>query len=130
MTTTENLQQHEEGLDVSALPFLFQDTIDIELSLGLTYIWIDALCIVQNDLQEWTHEARQMARIFNNTWITIAAPSAINPTMHMLKRRTRIVLDASDNTGELHIDAITSDWRDNASRLQDIILAPLNQRAW
>lgn len=67
-TTTKTLKEHEAGLDLLGLHRVFQDAISVASSLGLAYIWIDALCIVQDDLSEWAHEAAQMANVFSNTF--------------------------------------------------------------
>lgn len=42
-------------------------------ALGMHYIWIDSLCIVQDDLNDWQEEAANMAAIYEFAVITIAA---------------------------------------------------------
>jgi hypothetical protein len=46
--------------------------------LGYQYLWIDALCIIQDDLEEWYGEAPEMAYVYYNSTCTIAAYSAKN----------------------------------------------------
>lgn len=60
------------------LPNTFQDAITVTRMLGLKYIWIDSLCIVQDDAQDWEREAAKMAIIFEAAYVTIAATAASN----------------------------------------------------
>jgi hypothetical protein len=60
-------------IEPSTLPKTFQDAISITRQLGLKFIWIDSLCIVQDDLDDWTREAASMANIYESAEITIAA---------------------------------------------------------
>lgn len=43
--------------------------------LGMKYIWIDSLCIVQDDADDWKREATKMASYYENAWLMIAASS-------------------------------------------------------
>lgn len=43
-----NLAALKEGIDVHSLPKTFQDAIHVTRSLGLRYLWIDSLCIIQD----------------------------------------------------------------------------------
>jgi len=54
------------------------DAVIITRSLGLRYIWIDALCIVQDDHQDWERDAMAMAQVYTRSFITIAATSSTN----------------------------------------------------
>jgi hypothetical protein len=48
ITRVENLATNMIGIPVAELPKTFRDAIDICRALGLRYLWIDSLCIVQN----------------------------------------------------------------------------------
>lgn len=60
-------------LDADWLPRLFADTCILAYDLGINYVWIDSICIKQGDDKEWNREAPQMARYYQNAWITVAA---------------------------------------------------------
>lgn len=45
--------------------------------LGLKYLWIDSLCILQDSLEDWRHEGSSMAEIYSNSYITLAATNAM-----------------------------------------------------
>ncbi|KAE8158441.1 heterokaryon incompatibility [Aspergillus tamarii] len=52
---------------------------DIAQQLGVKYLWIDSLCIVQNDRKDWREQCPRMAEIYHNAYITLAASAAPNP---------------------------------------------------
>ena len=74
--TKETLEQREKGIQRSLLPRTLRDAIKICKWLNINYLWIDALCIVQDDLVEWNEEAPRMAEVYEGAYITIAATSA------------------------------------------------------
>ncbi|OCL06365.1 HET-domain-containing protein [Glonium stellatum] len=77
MTTTRaTLRQREAGIDFWELPKTFQDAIFTTRRLGLTYLWIDALCIVQDDKNDWQKESAKIAAIYHGSHITISATTA------------------------------------------------------
>ena len=45
----------------------------------MDYLWIDSLCIVQDDREDWEREAAKMGGIFQGAFVTIAAASAPGP---------------------------------------------------
>lgn len=52
--------------------------MDITKALGVDYIWIDSLCIVQNDDDDWRKEASLMSSVYGGSYVNIAASSATN----------------------------------------------------
>jgi Heterokaryon incompatibility protein (HET) len=76
-TTCKNLQVLEtSGIAVSCLPKTFQDAIDISWRLGFRHLWIDSLCIVQDDTDEWAVECPKMGAIYGNAHLVISASLA------------------------------------------------------
>lgn len=41
--------------------------------LGISYIWIDSLCIIQDSKEDWLQQSGKMAAIYENATITLAA---------------------------------------------------------
>ena len=60
----------------STLPQTIQDAITVTRELGLRYLWVDALCIVQDSLSDRAAEITKMDRIYQNAQVTISAASA------------------------------------------------------
>ena len=54
--------------------------------LQLRFLWIDALCIIQDDPADWAREAARMNDVYGLAYLTIAATSAIYSTDGFLKR--------------------------------------------
>ncbi|CAF3557597.1 unnamed protein product [Fusarium graminearum] len=76
VTTKDNIGTLLQSIPATSLPQTFHDAIDIIWELGLRYIWIDSLCIVQDDLQDWQREATSMKDVYAGSSITISASDA------------------------------------------------------
>ncbi|GFP58430.1 hypothetical protein TASIC1_0010024100 [Trichoderma asperellum] len=72
-TTRANLQGHLQDIPWASIPKTFQDAITVTRNIGLEYVWIDSLCIVQDDHQDWLKESKRMGSIYEQAEITIAA---------------------------------------------------------
>lgn len=75
-TTKDNLGERMRGIPWQALPKTFQDATRYCVELGIFYLWIDALCILQDDEREWQIQSSKMADIYQNSCITLAATSS------------------------------------------------------
>ena len=75
-TTFSNIAERKGGILVSSLPKTFQDVIIITRKLNVPYVWIDALCIIQDDEKDWARQAGQMSRIYQFSLFTVAATGA------------------------------------------------------
>ncbi len=73
LTTRANLEAHKEGFSLQDLPPTFRDAVLVTRALGVKYLWIDSVCIIQDDKEDWENEGRKMASIYANAWVTIAA---------------------------------------------------------
>ncbi|KAH6647851.1 heterokaryon incompatibility protein-domain-containing protein [Truncatella angustata] len=76
--TTSNIDLLQQGISLEGLPETFQDAIQVTKELGIRYLWIDSLCIVQDDLNDWKREAKRMASIYQNSYCTLAATMSHN----------------------------------------------------
>ncbi|KAF5547940.1 hypothetical protein FPHYL_10065, partial [Fusarium phyllophilum] len=61
------------GIDESRLVAAHRDTITLACQLGIRYIWIDALCIIQGDKDDWERESKLMAKVYGHATLTITA---------------------------------------------------------
>ncbi|KAH7120466.1 heterokaryon incompatibility protein-domain-containing protein [Dactylonectria macrodidyma] len=76
ITTTATLNDHFQGILLSKLPKAFQDAVAISRRMGLRYLWIESLCIIQDSSQDWEVESSKMADIYRHGFVTIAAVSS------------------------------------------------------
>ncbi|RMZ71847.1 HET domain-containing [Pyrenophora seminiperda CCB06] len=76
-TTSKNVDQHmKTGVFYGQLPKTLQDAIFITRYLGLQYLWIDGLCIIQDDEKDWEYEAAQMGWVYSRAFVTMIAARA------------------------------------------------------
>ncbi|WPH02651.1 Hypothetical protein R9X50_00551600 [Acrodontium crateriforme] len=140
-TTKAKLSEHTRSIPLTLLSPLIQDAIHIARELRLGYLWIDALCILQDDMDEWQSVASEMGTIFRNAYVTLAATGAENSSQRMYPKtvKAKLKFQTAGMTGcnEAHgIDATetSSTWvfslHKKASPVKDILRAPLNKRAW
>jgi hypothetical protein len=73
---SENLSELSAAISSQQLPRTFTDAIEITRKLGVNYIWIDSLCIVQDDEDDWRRETALMEHIYGGSFLNIAAVSA------------------------------------------------------
>ncbi|OTA60734.1 hypothetical protein K449DRAFT_383464 [Hypoxylon sp. EC38] len=58
------------------MPRNFRDAIYVSKALGYKYLWIDSLCIIQDDKQDWDQESKLMGDVYNKADLVIAATCA------------------------------------------------------
>lgn len=82
-TTSSNLQAMIQQLPWTELPKTIQDAIIVTRSLGVRYLWVDALCILQSEgpddikhKEDWSYEAARFGKYYENALLTIAATGA------------------------------------------------------
>lgn len=79
-TTKASLQERCKSIDVDRLSKTFKDAIEVTRALGIKYIWIDSLCIIQDDSADWDSQSREMRTIYQNSYLTIAAAASKDGT--------------------------------------------------
>lgn len=102
-TTSSSLETWNKGIPWQRLPRTFQDAVVITRELGLQYLWIDALCIIQDDTHDWEFQSAEMADIYSNAYITVAATSA--PDSHHGLFANKWTRSSGDNNFKIPIDA-------------------------
>jgi hypothetical protein len=82
-TTRANIEQRRESIQMAALPKAIRDAISVTRLMGVQYLWVDAMCIIQEDkekndgfLEDWKVEAAKMARYYSNALCCISNLSA------------------------------------------------------
>jgi hypothetical protein len=132
--TLSTLEAKTKSIEMSSLPQSLQDAVKVTRKLGLRYIWIDALCIIQDSKEDKERELKKMAQIYQNGLLTISAASARTVSDGFLRNReclsTNIpmfclpyCLPEPDSGTEGSIVVQESHHYDPRSE-------PINQRAW
>ncbi|KAI1745297.1 heterokaryon incompatibility protein-domain-containing protein [Xylaria scruposa] len=65
-------------IELQSLPRIIQDTIQFCRGLSIRYLWVDALCIIQGDAQDFSEEISRMGAIYANSVLTIAAADSVD----------------------------------------------------
>lgn len=125
-TYANNIEQRKACIEYDALPSNFQDAVLITRALGMRYLWIDSLCIVQDDPADWSVEAIRMEDVFSNAYCTVAASSAASSLIGFLRhRRQRDAIKLSTPEGEpLYLAEGVDDFR------ADVENSILSSRGW
>lgn len=129
-TTTETLPAHKKQIPLARLTKTFRDAVIITRNLGFSYLWIDSLCIIQNDPMDWETESALMADIYGNSTVTIAASSSENSQVGCLFSRDTtqpIALNYLSNTRSAGFVYVR---RPLISFENTVNSGPLNRRAW
>ncbi|KAF4785891.1 hypothetical protein HER10_EVM0011151 [Colletotrichum scovillei] len=125
-TLKENIDVFRKRIDFGILPKSFQDAVKITRALGLRYLWIDSLCIIQNDKQDWAFEATRMEHVFSSAYVTIAATAASSSAEGFLRQKAKhpFVTLEGPNGRTTFVRKSIDDFH------QDVEQAVLNQRGW
>ena len=86
-TTKKTLGRRKAGINLRDLPQTFEDAVYITRELGHRYIWIDSLCIIQDDEADWRRESAKMAEVYSKAYLTIAAALAHEDIQGFLSAR-------------------------------------------
>ena len=86
-STLSSIEAHKTGISWHLLPKTFQEAIIITRRLRIPYLWIDALCIVQDSPDDWQAESSKMSQIYEIADLAISADLAPNNNAGFLGRR-------------------------------------------
>ena len=122
------------------LPKVFQDAIQVSLELGISYIWIDSLCIIQDSKEDWEHEAKRMGGVYSNGEFNIAATGYEDgasglfgerkalPLVHTPLYVDFVLVDEKRETEAAHAGIYVR--ADEDEFRHKVTFGPLNDRAW
>jgi hypothetical protein len=132
-TTRENLRIHMDKIEWSYLSKTFQDAITIARAVGVQFLWIDSLCILQGDKLDWEIEASLMERVYSQAYLVIAATAASSGSIGCcFDRQSSHRLAIVDSNNLTHSVCVRDSIVGDHFKRQDgsIDSAPLLSRAW
>ncbi|KAF5010612.1 hypothetical protein FDECE_3243 [Fusarium decemcellulare] len=83
------------GVPIQDLPTTFRDAIVTTWRLGLQYLWVDSLCIVQDSINDWTQEAVTMAKVYSYSDITLAAAASPDAEGGLFRKRNPAAINGT-----------------------------------
>ena len=99
-TTNDNISERSRSLPFitngKPMPKTYHDAIIIARCLGIRYLWIDALCIIQDDAEDWQRESAKMIDIYHHSYCTIAATGSTHAEEGILNPRPAQHLTTSE----------------------------------
>lgn len=144
-TKRKDIDRLKRGFQLSELPKTLQDAVAVTRQLGIPYIWIDAVCIVQDDAADKERELGVMAEVYSNATITLAALSAASVTegfLHLRRRPVRFARTWAEGNGfttvlvaqekirtGLHASSLRNDWHPLMGT-QNGDFDPVQTRGW
>lgn len=129
VTTSKNISSSQLEI-TSKLPKTFADAVRVTRRLGIRYLWIDALCIIQDDPDDWLRESATMASVYGNSDITIVASRSSSSMEGFLSPRHEICVSKkeTDSSGhEINVFLVNRDYYNNSV---SVASEPLWKRAW
>ncbi|KAF1826655.1 HET-domain-containing protein, partial [Dissoconium aciculare CBS 342.82] len=136
MLKQHNMADFQHSIDEISMPQTYKDAILLCRRLGIQYLWIDALCILQDSKPDWELENPRMAEVYGNAYLTISATSARSATQGFLSPRDAIDVTSvligkvshHDETYPVYLsEPLLENIRDVELHIQD---EPLTSRAW
>lgn len=89
-TFRSNVDQYKQAIDVCEMPATFRDAVAITRNLGIRYIWIDSICIIQGPEGDFSQEAKRMEDVFSQAYCVFAVNSAKGQDDGFLKPRRKM----------------------------------------
>lgn len=127
---TNNRDMLSEQIPIHRLSATFKESFELCIMLGIRYIWIDSLCIVQDDDEDWHFEAARMHHVYAGSFLNLAASASFNGsqglfTHHNPAFHERLCFRASN-------DLDFTEGKDSVSRTLRLCLSdsPLLKRGW
>lgn len=138
--TSDNIDELIVGLPLNQLPPAFRDALEFALFCDVRYVWIDALCIKQDDRQDWSREAPLMGSIYHNSFCNLSAAGWNGPQSGLFLPRTPsqsapIVVSPRPDLWKNESETAMNPGSLYTCMLQDLFkriieVAPVNDRAW
>ncbi|RDW87634.1 hypothetical protein BP5796_03328 [Coleophoma crateriformis] len=76
ITSMATVRSQCEGIYMNNLPYSIQDAIRVTAGLGIEYLWVDAICIIQDSSVDKATEINNMCEIYKNAKLSISAASS------------------------------------------------------
>jgi Heterokaryon incompatibility protein (HET) len=76
------------GFTIGGIPATFRDAVLVTQTLGVQYLWIDSLCIIQGDMADLAQELSMMGDVYANSYVSITGAIIADDTHSFLKERS------------------------------------------
>lgn len=90
--TTTNIESLKKHIPLLDLPKTFRDALQFTNSIGISYIWIDSICIIQDSIKDWEFESRTMLRVYRHAECNLAAAVSEDSHAGLFSQRDHAIL--------------------------------------
>ena len=94
-TIKKNLECLKQSIDVESLPKTFKDSIFIARKPEVQYVWIDPVCIIQDDHEDWEREAKTMGLVYQKAYLVISASESPGDHVGFLTPNPKVKMDVT-----------------------------------
>lgn len=112
--TASRLKEFQVSIPMFNLPGLFKEAIRITQYVGIKYLWIDSLCIIQDSISDWEVEAPKMATVYSNAVASIAflfppEQGFVKPREDPRKTTPCVIRRGTTRKTAIYLDSIAED---------------------
>lgn len=140
-TTATTLQDRQAGISETEMPAVLRDAIKVTRALSIPFLWIDALCILQDDQSDWEQQCAEMHHIYGSAQLTFCVANSRscnegflqpkNPRVRLPFQSHRVPDITSSFLVQLYWPRQRSLYDESWCLLtEEILQSPWNRRAW
>ena len=89
--TKDTINSYKRAIDFEGLPVVFRDAITITRNLGISYLWIDSLCVLHDSPEDIAEEFSHMADYYANCEAIVAEGGGSNSLPLLTVEKVAIV---------------------------------------
>jgi hypothetical protein len=126
--TTDNYVDFKQEILLDKLPLTFWHVVEVSLRFGISWLWIDSLCIIQSGARheaDWKLHVKEMGHIYANCYVNLAASPATDSSQGLYYPRSKAFcapLEVQIQSETFHLVTTTP--------TESIVDWKLNTRAW
>jgi hypothetical protein len=115
-------------MELGRLPDAFRDAVVTTRALGLRYLWIDSICIIQGENGDFGREWKRMEDVFSDAYCVVEATCAAGPWDGFLKKdrpqRDYLTLLRESHSSPIYVCRYLDDF------YREVLQADMNKRGW
>ena len=133
--TASSLETMKTAIRMTDLPQTIHDAVVITRRLGIRYLWVDALCILQGSdakaKADWERESSRMATTYGNAFLTVAAASARSVHEGIFSDRKCLKKQIALKVSSANYESVDNHvYVQHSTTLRDCLDEPLYHRGW
>lgn len=108
--TTENIGRLKKQIPFLDLPKTFSDALQFIKAIGISFIWIDSLCIIQDSVKDWESESKTMLQVYRHAECNLAAAGSEDSHGGLFSERNYAILPSGWFEMDNNIPEVKGTW--------------------